>query len=194
MNSTIRTTARVAGVLGFLALTSTVAFGLPWDVDMADAQTVKAYEYRMNPLPEGVVPQDNILTPTRFAENFQLGSEEGKALINPFPQQSQAHLATGAKMYDIYCTPCHGDGQTLGKVSEAGYPGIAILAGPSGRLQKLTDGDLYLTIRNGRGLMPAYDWAMNETELWSLVLHLRTLPNGAYIPPPPPADEQEAPQ
>ncbi|MCB9667999.1 MAG: cytochrome c [Alphaproteobacteria bacterium] len=192
MNSATRTTARVVGVFGFLALTSTVAFGLPWDVDMADAQTVKAYEYRMSPLPEGVVPHDSMLNPTPFVENYALGSAEGKALINPVPSGAE-HLALGKKMYDTYCTPCHGDGQQLGKVSEAGYPGIAILAGGTGRLQKLTDGDLYLTVRNGRGLMPAYSWAMNDTEMWSLVRHLRTLPNGAYVPPPPPAPE-EAPQ
>lgn len=192
MNFVSKTTVRAAGVFGFLTLTSTVAFGLPWDIDMADAQSVKGYEYLMTPPPEGVVPQENILTPTRFVENYSLGSAEGKALQNPVPS-SEAHLELGEKMYTTYCTPCHANGQGLGKVAEAGYPGIAILAGNNGRLAKLTDGQVYLTIRNGKGLMPNYSWAMNDTEMWSLVHHLRTLPNGAYVPPPPPAPE-EAPQ
>lgn len=194
MTSAPKTAARFAGVLGLLTLTSTVAFGLPWDIDMADAQSVKAYEWEMTPLPEGVVPQDNILTPTKFVENYSLGSAEGKALVNPVPA-SEAHLATGKKMYDVYCTPCHGDGQKLGKVSEAGYPGIAVLSGssPMARLPKLTDGQLYLTIRNGKGLMPDYGWAMNDTEMWSLVHYARTMPNAAYIPPAPPAAEEPTP-
>lgn len=188
MNSATKTTVRAAGVFGFLALTSTVAFGLPWDIDMADAQSTKAYEYLMVAPPEGVVPQENILTPTQFAENYALGSQAGKALQNPVPN-SEVHKELGAKMYQTYCTPCHADGQSLGKVSEAGYPGIALLAGKNGRLAKLTDGDVYMTIRNGKGLMPDYTWAMNETEIWSLVHHLRTLPNGAYVPPAPAAEE-----
>jgi mono/diheme cytochrome c family protein len=185
-----KTAARYAGVLGFLALTSTVAFGLPWDIDMADAQFVRAYEWEIAPIPEGSVPQDNKLTPARFAENHELGTDATQALVNPVPN-SPAHLELGEEMYGIYCTPCHANGQELGKVSEAGYPGIAILAGSAGRLKQITDGHLYVTIRNGKGLMPAYGWSMNETEMWSLVHYLRTMPDSAAYVPPPPAPEEE---
>ena len=46
-----RAGAVVVGVVAF----STVTFGLPWDVDMADSAAVKAYEREAAPLPEGVV-------------------------------------------------------------------------------------------------------------------------------------------
>ncbi|MEZ4323187.1 MAG: cytochrome c [Myxococcota bacterium] len=188
----VKTAARVAGLMGFLALTSTVAFGLPWDIDMADAQTVKAYEHEMTPLPEGIVPQDNELTPTKYRQNYTLGTPEGNALVNPLAADEKT-LATGKRMFEVYCTPCHGNGQQLGPVS-AQYPGIAVLAGkaPNARLKAIPDGRLYLTIRNGYGLMPRYGYAMNDTEIWSLVHFARTLPNAQYVPPAPPPEE--APQ
>ena len=43
------------GVLG----TSSVALGLPWDVDMADSVAVKAYEQPMPPLPVGALRNDD---------------------------------------------------------------------------------------------------------------------------------------
>ena len=182
--------ARAAGVFGFLALTSTVAFGLPWDIDMADAQTVKAYEYEMSPPPEGTVLQPNELTPGWYRDNYTLGTPAGNALTNPLPK-TDATLATGKRMFDIYCTACHGDGVELNSNVSENYPGIAILAGdsPAARLKAIPDGRLYLTIRNGFGLMPAYDYAMNDDEMWSLVHYARTLPKADYIPPAPPPEE-----
>lgn len=182
---------RIASVLGFGLLCSTVAFGLPWDIDMADSQAVKAYEREMTPVPEGTVPQHSALTPINHVANYALGSAEGNALVNPLEKNEQA-LATGKRMFEVYCTPCHGDGRKLGPVSQW-YPGIAVLAGtaPAARLSKINDGQLYLTIRNGRGLMGGYGWAMDDSEMWALVHYARTLPNATHTPAPPP---QETPQ
>ncbi|MCB9678383.1 MAG: cytochrome c [Alphaproteobacteria bacterium] len=174
---------KAAGLMGFLALTSTVAFGLPWDIDMADAQTVKAYEREMTPLPEGVVAQANELSPNAYRQNWVLGTPEGNALTNPVEKNEQS-LATGKKMFQVYCAPCHGTGTELGPVSKQ-YPGIAMLGGANGRLKAIPDGRLYLTIRNGFGLMPSYAYAMNDTEMWSLVHYARTLPQASYTPPAP---------
>jgi len=38
------------------------ALAMPWDLDMVDAETVKAYERAMAPLPAGVMSQPNLLT------------------------------------------------------------------------------------------------------------------------------------
>lgn len=182
---------KAAGLFGFVALTSSLAFGLPWDIDMADAQTVKAYEWEMGVVPEGTVPQANVLSPVRYAQNHQLGDDDLASVRNPL-SGSPTVLETGERMYNVYCAACHGDGKELGAVA-ANYPGVAILAGSNGRLSKIQDGRLYATIRNGYGLMPSYGWAMNEDEIWSLIHHLRTKDNGKYVAPAPPA-EQEAPQ
>ena len=182
--------SKVAGLTALVALTSTVAFGLPWDIDMADSQAVKAYEREMTPLPEGVVPQKNILTPTEFAPNYSLGSPELATMKNPLTKSDDV-MVTGERMFGIYCTPCHGDGQNLGRVAEL-YPAVPKLAGPGGRLSKTNEGRLYVAIRNGFGLMPSYGWAMNETEIWSLAHYVRTMDNGQYVQPAPP--KEEAPQ
>ncbi len=164
---------------------STAAFGLPWDVDMADSQAIKGYERTAAGLPPGVVAQDNMLSPRTFAPNFK-----GEALRPPMPANEQV-LAKGKVMYQTYCTPCHGDGVALGPVAQPGrFPGVVSLGGPNGIAKNRSDGWLYLTIRNGGAIMPYYGWAMTDDEMWSLVHYVRTLPNAKYNPPvPKPAEE-----
>ena len=178
-------TQLAVGTVGVIAY-STATFGLRWDIDMADSQSVKGYERAMAPLPEGMVSQENVLTPRSFTQNYGLGDPAGRELVSPL-QTTDATLATGQRMYDVYCTPCHGaDGVELGPVGMPGrYPGVAQLLGDNGRVKMRTDGDIYLTIRNGRGIMPTYGWAMTDEEIWSVVHYLRSQPDGAYIPPEP---------
>ncbi|MCB9664161.1 MAG: c-type cytochrome [Alphaproteobacteria bacterium] len=161
------------------------ALALPWNLDMADSAAVKAYEREMAPLPEGVMSQPHVLTPISYRRNFSWQSDARLTLQNPL-EADDAVLATGRRMYEVYCTPCHGDGEVLGPVSEKGYPAVAILAGDKGRLKNLPDGHVYLTIRNGSisTLMPAYGYAMTNDEMWSLVAWMRdALPQSAYLPP-----------
>jgi mono/diheme cytochrome c family protein len=187
----LSTTAKAAGLFGFIALTSTVAFGLPWDIDMADSQAVKAYEYQMADTPEGIVPQDHALTPGSYTQNYILGTPEGNALQNPV-EKTEASLATGERMYEIYCTACHGNGVVLNENVAKNYPGIAILWGDAqnARARQIPDGRLYLTIRNGYGLMPAYGKSMDDTEMWSLVHYIRQQPKAQYNEPTPEPSEE----
>ncbi len=180
---------KVAIVTGACVGTSTAAFGLPWDIDMADGQSTKAYADEMAAPPAGTVAQPHPLTPRgpgfapdgSVVPNVERGSPEGELLTNPYAD----NLAMGEEMYATYCTPCHGDGQVLGTVAEHGFPAVAMLAGPAGRSKDRTDGWLYLTVRNGGGLMPSYGWAMSDQEMWSVVSYLRTLPDSQYVPPSP---------
>ena len=183
-------TLAAAGVATALAMVSTAAFGLPWDIDMADSQAVRGYEEQLVGLPKGTVAQDNMLSPRGYAPNFVRGTPEGNALSAPFPASDQA-LARGEVMYNTYCTPCHGaDGVNLGPVAQPGrFPGVVALAGASGIAKNRTDGWIYLTIRNGGAIMPYYGWAMSDAEIWSVVQHVRTFDNAKYIPPAPPTEE-----
>lgn len=180
---TSRRFALATAVVGLGA--ATAAIGLPWDVDMADSQGHKAYEAPMKGIAEGAVAQANVLTPVGFVPNFDRTTPEGQALASPF-EVTDATLASGKRMFGIYCTPCHGDGQTLGPIGGPGrFPGVATLSGPAGILKNRTDGWVYLTIRNGGAVMPYYGWAMTDAEMWSIVHYVRTLPDSAYIPPAP---------
>ena len=176
------------------AMASTAAFGLPWDIDMADGQAKKAYSRHMGGIPDGVVAQPNVQSPVGWTANYDRTSPEGQALTSPYPADD-ASLETGERMYGIYCTPCHGDGENLGPVAQPGrFPGVIPISGPAGIAKMRTDGWIYLTIRNGGAVMPYYSWAMDDAEMWSIVQYVRTLPGAEYIPPAPAeADEETQP-
>jgi mono/diheme cytochrome c family protein len=167
---------------------SSTAFGLPWDVDMADGQAQKAYSIPMAVLPEGVIPQEHIFSPKAHMPNMSRMDPEANGLMAPFPASPDA-IEQGRKMFGVYCTPCHGDGQVLGPVAAPGrFPGVVPLSGDTGVAKLRTDGWIYLTIRNGGALMPSYGWAMDDTEMWSIVHYVRTLPNARQTPPAPPSE------
>lgn len=183
--------SKVVVGLGGLLL-SGPALALPWSIDMVDADMVKAYEREMAPLPEGVVSQDNLLTPISWRRNWAFVDRNQAEPANPTSMDDEAVLALGERMYGIYCQPCHGDGVNLGPVSAKGYPAVAVLAGKDGRLQNMGDAWVYLTIRNGSisKLMPAYHYAMTDHEMWSIVSWMRAeMPNAAA--PQPAAEEDE---
>jgi mono/diheme cytochrome c family protein len=189
--SRVRTGVLALGVV--VLATSTVALGLPWDIDMSDGQQVKAYEQDMGTLPEGVVsqPQFNAAMTARstYAPNYPRASEAAEALVNPLDGGADT-VATGKQMFTTYCAPCHGDGVNLGAVAGAPpnrMPGVSVLAGPNGVARTRSDGYIYTTIRNGGNVMPSYGWAMNDREIWSTVAYVRTMDNAAYAPPAPSA-------
>ncbi|MEO0603041.1 MAG: cytochrome c [Myxococcota bacterium] len=175
-------TGAVVTALGLLSV-STMALGLPWDIDMADSQSKEAYDHRMPDLPEGVVSQKNLVSPSHFTPNVARGSEASQRLLAPVANAQR--IEKGSEMYQIYCYPCHGDqggaANGLGPVAwteaaPARLKGIPYLAGPSGVVKDRDDQWLYVTIRNGGGNMPSYGHAMNDEEMWSIVHYLRTLP------------------
>jgi S-disulfanyl-L-cysteine oxidoreductase SoxD len=182
--------AVAAAVVGALGVSS-VALGLPWDIDMADGQQRKAYSSPMGGVPEGAIAQTTLGNPTGYSPNFVRGSPEAEALT--MPSSSEETLALGEQMYGVYCTPCHGaDGVNLGPVAQPGrLPGVIPLAGPAGIAKLRSDSWIYLTIRNGGAIMPAYGWAMNDEEMWAIVAHVRTLNSAAYNPTPTPAPAEQ---
>jgi mono/diheme cytochrome c family protein len=154
----------------------------------------------MQPLPEGVVSQPNILSPSalKTPEYDKMDMEAWTSLQNPLSSTPEV-LARGERMFQVYCTPCHGIPDAQGKIEHLGtvaqpgrFPGVVGLTGEAGILKARNDGSVYRTIRVGNALMPSYSWAMTDDEMWSIVNYVRTLDNGAYQPPPPPtpADEE----
>ena len=177
-------------LLGVVAglLASGAASALPWDIDMVDAYFFKAYEWVMMTLPDGVVSQN------RYVQQYDIATPEGQALTNPLPDDA-ATQAKGQVLYNVYCTPCHGaTGAGEGTVMDNTegkkrfpIPVINVLSGPNARVSRQTDGHVYLTIRNGSRskIMPAYDAAMDDEEMWAIVRYVRTLNGAAYQAPTP---------
>ncbi len=86
----------------------------------------------------------------------------------------------GRVLYDASCLSCHGNPTqadfTL-MVPSPGDPG-------ADSFQSQTDGALFYKILKGRGLMPWFEEAFSEDEIWSVVAYFRSF-NEAYKQPLP---------
>lgn len=101
-------------------------------------------------------------------------------IANPIAADERS-LRTGGQQYQINCAVCHGNlGAGDGPVTRFGLPVLAIGAGSKAATQ-FSDGYVFGIIRNGRGLMPAYN-RIEEQERWDLVNYLRALQSGAAQP------------
>ena len=113
--------------------------------------------------PPGTVPRDGELVVAR---------EVYTTRKNPVPADP-ASLARGQKLYDIYCTPCHGPtGKGDGLVSPRFIP-APDLTSPA--VQGKPDGHFSYYIGFGGAIMPAYGEALSVADRWDIVNHLRAL-------------------
>lgn len=184
---------RVWLAAGAALVASTAAWAFPWDIDMVDAEFFRAYEWTMMQPPEGAVSRDN------YVANYSRDTPEGQGLANPYAV-NDATLATGERMFEVYCQTCHGEMGTGGAEVMRNEPDVGIrrfpvpapmLSGAGSVSSGRTDGYIYLTIRNGGAVMPGYKQAMSDEEMWATVAYIRTLDSAAYVPPAPPAGEGE---
>jgi len=164
-------------LVGLTAATPAQAF--PWDIDMVDAYFSRGYEWNMMTVPDGAVSQN------RWAPNGNRMTPEGQAMSNPYPV-NDAFVAGGKEMFNIYCATCHGaEGKGGAAVADNSsgkrYPiPPSVLSGAGAVSSLRSDGYIYLTIRNGGALMPAYGQAMDDDEMWAIVSYIRTLDGAAY--------------
>ncbi len=120
--------------------------------------------------PEGTVPMNWTPYP-----NF-LNDEQAKDFKNTVVSNKEI-LAEGQRLYQIYCTVCHGSkGYGNGPVAD-----VSLVKPPSLQAQKIrawTDGQINHLITKGRGLMGAYDSQIpSQDARWALVHYIRHLQN-----------------
>lgn len=124
--------------------------------------------------PQGSVPRSgtavSALQVSYASLPFQIDTI-GTLAVNPTPV-SETSLANGHKYYQINCAVCHGDkGDGMGPTMKYGIPPINLLIDMS---KNRSDGYIYGMMRNGRGLMPAYN-RIEEADRWDVVNYLRAL-------------------
>jgi len=130
------------------------------------------------PEPAGAVPFETPMGDAPLAVgNTQADLQAlGARVTNPIPMD-QANLAHGQLMFERHCAVCHNaNGQGQGPI--VGAPPRKFPLGPtlvSPAVQAYSDGYIYAVIRQGRGLMPAYGYRMNERERWQVVNYVRQL-------------------
>lgn len=101
--------------------------------------------------------------------------EAGKKLKNPV-RPTKESIATGKKLFRIYCALCHGsDGKGGGPVSAKFVPPPDLTLGI---VRDRPDGFIYETIRSGGPVMPGQGDALTPEERWHIVNYLRALQSG----------------
>jgi mono/diheme cytochrome c family protein len=86
-----------------------------------------------------------------------------------------ALLKRGQQRFTINCSPCHGqlaDGNGITRKLGA----MAVVANlHDARIVKMTDGELFYVITNGRNLMQPYGANITVEDRWAIVVYLRAL-------------------
>ncbi|MBN1443440.1 MAG: cytochrome c [Planctomycetes bacterium] len=119
----------------------------------------------------GSIPMDHFpYTAEESGEQAeQLAGERLRSPLRP----TISVLQQGRKLYNTFCTPCHGaEGQGDGGVAELfGAP-------PSlhtGAARALEDGRIFHVISRGRNTMPSYEDLLAVEERWRIVHYVRAL-------------------
>jgi mono/diheme cytochrome c family protein len=96
-------------------------------------------------------------------------------------------LALGRSIFQANCVACHGDDGTGKVLGAADLSDLRLMAGRAPR-------DLYLTLTQGRGSMPAWQGRLAQDERWAVIDYLRTFSFDTEIledqgPEAPPTDQ-----
>ncbi len=100
-----------------------------------------------------------------------------KARINPL--SSSANLAAAREMYGRKCADCHGE-KGKGDGSEAMmYDPAPTDLTDAAKIDKLTDGEIFYQITEGRKPMPSFRKKLSDEQRWQLVLLVRSFAAGS---------------
>ena len=120
---------------------------------------------------EGSVPRG--WQPYEYEDSNE-GYESAKLNLKSPLVNNEENLKNGKKMYDIYCSVCHGskgDGQGILMEREK-FLGI-----PSYADRDITEGSIYHVLMHGINLMGSHAGQVNDEERWQIaqyVLKLKT--------------------
>lgn len=89
---------------------------------------------------------------------------------------TQASVANGEALFNIYCTPCHSQGLSTDpnltpEVVKKGMPPGQNLV----RISMLTDAEIFTTISQGAAIMRRMDYHLSPEERWDVVNYIRGL-------------------
>ena len=98
----------------------------------------------------------------------------GEELHNPCSATDEAALARGAKVFAVYCAPCHGGaGRGDGLVAQRGFPPPPSFH--ADRALTMKDGQMFHVVTYGFGNMPADAVQVSREDRWKAILHIRDL-------------------
>ncbi len=162
-----------------LLLMPMMAQAWPWSDDMANQISTKPQESTdgigMKPFPKRSVPVPGT---TVFVSDMGAARE----MANPVTADAKS-VATGERLFSIYCTPCHGKSGT-----GDGLVGEKLLMKPwnltSGNMmhtwdsKEYPDGYIWGYMTFGGAVMPSYANDLSATERWNVVNYIRNVLQG----------------
>ena len=165
-----------------LLLAPTIAHAWPWSQDMANQISTKPQESvdgaggGMKPFPKRSVP---VAGTTVFVKDM----DSARNMVNPVSADEKS-VATGGRLFGIYCTPCHGKSGT-----GDGLVGAKLIMKPwdltsgsemhSWNPKEYPDGYIFGYMTIGGAVMPSYANDLSATERWHVVNYVRkVLQNG----------------
>jgi mono/diheme cytochrome c family protein len=127
---------------------------------------------------EAMTPPENTISrgwlPYEFANDME-GKELSRTMESPLDSlSSEANLAKGKELYDIYCAICHGNqgkgqGQLVKREKILGVPSYADAA------RNITAGSTYHVIYYGLNSMGSYAGQLNYEERWQVTEYVMKL-------------------
>jgi len=155
-----------------IALAAVFAAGLLAGCEKLDRNMYDNPAFRPQEEPVRLPPADSV--PTKGLEHTpKPGTPEAAELKNP-EKVTDFSLLTGKELFDIYCTPCHGEsGKGDGPVAKKFVPTPADISGTG--FGMAPEGVLFAIATHGMGGMPPFRSDLTAKERWRIVAYVKTL-------------------
>lgn len=143
-------------------------YSFPWNYDMWEQPGLQPYELPL------IYPKNSITTDGKSL--VKENREEIEKMITSPVQPSNNSIKNGDRLFQNYCTACHGSqGKGDGLIIKKGagfYP--VDLTAPG--VKQRTDGYIYAYIKyGGKVMMPSYGESLTDEEAWNIVNYVRAL-------------------
>ncbi len=109
----------------------------------------------------------------QYSDSKLTEENAGDHLFNP-NKSGKSNLLRGEFVFRNFCQVCHGDtGKGDGTVIRKGVPPPPSLQ--TDKIKKMTDGQMYFIVSNGKGNMASYRSQVSREDIWKAILFIRTL-------------------
>ncbi len=159
-----------------LLFTPAFALAWPWSKDMVNQISVKPQE-SVDPANPGMALFPKRSVPVPGTTMMVRDQEAALKLTNPIVPDEKS-VATGGRLFRIYCTPCHGVSGT-----GDGLVGAKLILRPFNLTlsndvhtwdpKEFPDGHIFGMMTFGGAVMPSYANDLSVTERWHVVNYVR---------------------
>lgn len=159
-----------------LLVAPSLAQAWPWSQDMANTVSIKPQE-SVDPDHPGMQVFPKRSVPVKGTTVLVKDQEAARKMANPVPADEQS-VAQGGRLFEIYCTPCHGQSGT-----GDGLVGAKLLMKPwnltnsndmhTWDAKDFPDGHIFGYMSLGGAVMPGYANDLSATERWHVVNYVR---------------------